>query len=194
MLDDRNMIFGDPRTFAIEAHHEPIDSGPRGFGRMALHMSNTAVGDITEKDCGLGGAAEQLREILLTDGPFWDPSFASLADTEIFALLDRALYVDEGQSDAQVRDDAERYARFNFLPNAGEPFDGYKSFIFKEPGGDVVILVRNPDDAVASARCGPREFRSACQAFVAWYDAQSSGKSVVQQSVQSDRSEDADPG
>src|SRR5687768_3918116 len=134
------MIFGDPRTFAIEAYHEPMDSGLRGFGRMALHVCNTIVGDITEKHCGLGDAAERLRKILLSDGPFWDPSFASLADAEIFALIDRALYIDHGQSDAQVHEDAERYGRFDLLTNAGEQFDGYKTFIFKDAGGDVGIL------------------------------------------------------
>lgn len=189
------MMLGDPRAFSIEAYHEPMDSRSPGFGRMALLVSNTTIGDITEKHCGLGDAAERFRQILFSGGPFWDQSFSSLSDGEIFALIDSALYIDSGQSDAELREDEERYGCFDFLTNAGESFDGYKTFIFQDASAQVCILVQNPEDEVTSARCTLRDFRSASHAFVAWYDAQiAPSKNVVQQSVQPNCREDSAPG
>ncbi|WP_295679412.1 hypothetical protein [uncultured Nevskia sp.] len=181
------MTFGNPDEFAIEAYHEPAQPGLVGFGRMAIHFSSTIIGKLSEEHCGLGGGAETFRALHSSLSTLWDASFAELSATEIFAIIDRALYIDVGQSDIAVRKDADRYARFDFLTNAGEQFDGFKTFIAAEPQGEVRIFFQDPDGVLGSARCSMAAFQSASCAFVAWYDAQCSvGSNVFQQSVQAD--------
>jgi hypothetical protein len=78
---------------------------------------------------------------------------------------------------------------------AGESFDRYKTFIFRDAEGCVCILVQDSEGAMQSARCESSAFRPVSQAFVTWYDSISAPSGdVVRQTVEPDRREDAAPG
>jgi hypothetical protein len=159
------MIFGQPTEFGIEAYHEPAGSKRPGFGRMAIDIQGTRIGDILEEDCSLFHAADKLREIFAPITNYWDESFNGLSDREIFSLLDDALYIG---GDSQW----ERYGRFDFLTNTGEQFDNFKTFIMCRPDQHVLILYQAPDDSLGSGSCSLQLFCQTARAFVQWFDEQ----------------------
>ena len=164
------MIFGDPKDFAIEVFHEPLGPTWIGFGRMALHVQSVVLGDIQADHCGLADAVERLRELTVKVHERWDPSFSGHSDEEIFALIDRELYVDYGQTDVTVEDGLRRYGRFDFLTNAGEQFDDVKTFIYVEPRGTVHILYQTEPTNSRAVTCSIDSFRSASLSFLDWFD------------------------
>src|SRR5688500_6256783 len=87
------MSFGEPAELAIEAYHEP--SGPEWavFGRMCITVQGIRLGDIREKHCSLLHATDRFRKLHPTIATLWDESFTGLSDTEIFAVVDEALYI-----------------------------------------------------------------------------------------------------
>ena len=166
------MTFGDPKDFAIEAYHEPSGPAWAGFGRMALHVQGVALGDIREDHCSLNDAVERLRDLSLSLHELWDPRFVGHSDEEIFALIDRELYTDYGQTDRAIEEGLLRYGQFEFLTNAGEQFDDVKTFIYAEPQGIVHILYERERNQSRSATCSIDSFRSATLAFLQWFDDQ----------------------
>ncbi|RYD36629.1 MAG: hypothetical protein EOP86_05475 [Verrucomicrobiaceae bacterium] len=134
------------------------------------------IGDITTEPSLLLLAAERFRVLHPAVDSLWDTSFAGLSDSGIFTILDRALYAggDSGW---------KRYGRFEFLTNAGKPFDGHKSFIVRRPDGRVHILYQLPDGTSGSASCRVRSFRSAAGNFVDWFGGQLWGSEAPAPSV-----------
>lgn len=160
------MNFGKPADFAIEAYHEP--SGPEwgGFGRMCIYIQGRQLGDIRENHSSLFHAVDRFRELQTTIEALWDQSFGVMSDAEIFSTIDRALY---GSND---HPDWDRYGRFDFLTNTGEPFDNFKTFIICRPNVSVHVLYRLPSGTVGSAACPVQSFSSAAASFVSWFDEQ----------------------
>ncbi|HXE43023.1 MAG TPA: hypothetical protein VN516_08365, partial [Candidatus Baltobacteraceae bacterium] len=117
------MIFGDAHNFAIEAFHEP--SGPEwhGFGRLCLHIQGIQIGDIHDKHCSLFNITRRFRELIDNIHLLWDSEFAGLSDTEIFAIVDRELYIGD------PTENRSQYTAFDFLTNDGEMLNGVKTFI-----------------------------------------------------------------
>lgn len=159
------MIIGQPADFAIEAYHEP--SGPEcgGFGRMSIDIQGIRLGDIRENHCSLFHATDRFRALKSTIETLWDDTFSGLSDAEIFAIVNRALYL-PGESDW------ERYGRFGFLTNTGEQFDGIKTFIVCRPDKRVHVLYQLADDTCGSASCPTLLFRQVAESFVQWFDEQ----------------------
>jgi hypothetical protein len=186
-LDNKTMIFGDVKTFAIEVHADPSPIGASVFGRMAVHLAGHTIGDLTEEHCGIGGPAETLREKSNCFSTLWDASFEGLEDVDVFHLLNNALYIDSGQSDLRVAEDSARYRRYDFLTGAGEQFDRVKSFCIRDAAGMACVLFQVHDQPIESARCSESEFRSAVSSFMAWLDSQDRPRSGVQQTVAADR-------
>lgn len=163
------MTFGDSKEFAIEVYHEPL--GPRwnGFGRMALHVAGVTFGNLQECHCGLADAAERLRAVWQSLHEKWDASFSGHSDEDIFALIDRELYVDYGQTEAAISDGRQRYGRFDFLTNAGEQFDDVKTFIYVDQRELVHILYAHDARTPSAVVCSVGSFRSATADFLHWY-------------------------
>lgn len=159
------MTFGQPSDFAIETYHEP--SGPKwaGFGRVSVDIQDVRLGKINEKHCSLFHFADRLRDLHPTIAALWDEAFNGLSDAEIFSVLDEALY----QAGTGMW---ARYGRFDFLTNAGEQFDGFKTFIICRPAERVTILYQLPDDELGSASCSAHAFKHVSASFVLWFDEQ----------------------
>ncbi|MEY2541612.1 MAG: hypothetical protein QOI22_1214 [Verrucomicrobiota bacterium] len=159
------MNFGEPTDFAIEAYHEP--SGPewRGFGRICIYIQGKQLGNVRENHSSLFQAVDRLRELQTSIEALWDQSFGAMSDAEIFTVLDRALYAGD-------RPDWNRYGRFDFLTNAGEPFDNFKTFIICRPSGSVHVLYQLPDGIMDFAACSVQSLRRVAASFVSWFDEQ----------------------
>jgi hypothetical protein len=160
------MTFGDPMDFAIEAYHEP--SGPQyaGFGRICLHVQGLVLGDIRDNHCSLFNATDRIREVATDFGSLWDESFTGLSDAEVFALIDRELYSDQGSEDGQ------RFWVCDFLTNTGEMFDDSKTFIVFRAPDRMHILYCLRDDTLGSASCSATTFRRVADAYVNWFEEQ----------------------
>ena len=166
------MLFGDRAQFAIEAHHEPQGPSWLGFGRMALHFGHVTLGDLSEEHCSLHDAAGRIREISGRIRTTWLPEFRGHSDAEIFALIDRELYVDYGQAEANTKSAQKRYGRFEFLTNAGGQFDDVKTFIYCDPESLVHVLYEDRSGKVGSVTCSADSFESVSRAFLQWFDAE----------------------
>jgi len=166
------MLFGDSGEFAIEAYHEPMGPTYSGFGRMALHIASVTIGDIHEEHCGLADAADRLRTKVKLIGSLWNPIFSNHSDEEIFSLIDRELYIDHGQSDKDIAVGQHQYGKFDFLTNAGEQFDNFKTFLYADPNGSIHILYQLRNGTIGSATCDAETFETTVQAFVKWFDFQ----------------------
>jgi hypothetical protein len=141
---------------------------------MALHIAGVTIGDVNEDHCSLAHAADVLRVLVGSIGSVWDRSFEDHSDAEIFALLDRELYVDYGQSEKDIETAQRRYGRFDFLTNTGEQFDNFKTFLYAHPSGSVHILYQKPNGSIGAAECRIDSFVAASKAFLQWFDAQRS--------------------
>jgi hypothetical protein len=169
------MTFGDPKDFAIEAYHEPSGLEWAGCGRLCIRIQGACLGDIYDNHCSIFAATDRLRELIglrlrpqsrNTIETLWDESFAGLSDTEIFCIVDHALFT------GKPSEDRPRYARFDFLTNTGEMFDATKTFILCSPDERVHILCQFRDDSLDSFTCRVETFRTDSEAYVLWFDEQ----------------------
>jgi hypothetical protein len=170
------MQFGDPSSFAIQCVHEPIPN-EKGwvFGRMCVWADGQRLGDIEEPACMLNVTAFHLSGVVERLPSLEEPAFASLSDTELFELLDRALYEDDDRTLEEVEADAAKFFKFEFLTNGGESFDRSKAFIAGS-NGELRLLFKEPLRGLASARVSATGFASTVAAFLAW--VQSEGKNA----------------
>jgi hypothetical protein len=159
------MRFGDPKEFAIDAYHEPSGSEWVGFGRMCIHVDSIPLGNLAEEHCSLFHAVDRFRELSGAVATLWDDSFAGLSDSQIFAVIDDALYIG-----SEPR--WERYGRFDFLTGTGEQFDDHKAFIVYPPDRRIHILWQSRDGTFASGVCSSATFRGVAESFVNWFDEQ----------------------
>jgi len=133
---------------------------------MCIHIKGIALGDIRDNHCSLFHATERLREVAVNCESLWDHSFAGLSDAEMFALIDREIYVGEASKSGPS------YAACDFLTNTGEMFDGTKTFIIFRPPDRLHILFRLRDDTVGSASWSVPTFRRVADAYVRWFEKQ----------------------
>jgi hypothetical protein len=167
------MVFGDMADFAIQAEIEPGLTPPSAaWGRMCVWCRGTALGNIQETCCGLGDAASEFAWAASNLEELWDESLQGLDDQATFAFLDAAYYGDDDRSADQVHADAERYAKFNFLTNWGEQFDGFKAFWIHAPDGSLHIHYRLPDNTLGSSQVTKKAFITAATEFVRWFREQ----------------------
>ena len=161
------MIFGEESDFAIEAYHEP--SGPKwgGCGRLCLHLKGVSIGDIRDNHCSLFAVTDRFREVSGQLEGFWAECFAGLSDSEVFRLIDDAIYSDASQTEIGIN-----FPKFDFLTNAAEMFDGTKTFIVCDPNGLVRILYELRDDVFRSGSCTIQTFRRVAEAYIHWFDEQ----------------------
>lgn len=171
------MLIGDPHSFGIECHHEPIPNETgRVFGRMCVFAEGWVLGDINEPACMLNVTEGHLSGVVRRLSSLDDKSLAGLSDREAFDRLNRAVYLDDGRSGHEVQQDAECYFRFDFLTNGGESFDGTKSFIVLS-GGYVRVLFTDNTGEFRSAHVPIKTFSQVVSGFFAWIESE--GRNAV---------------
>jgi hypothetical protein len=167
------MIFGDVREFAIQAEVEPELVPPSAvWGRMCVWCRGTVLGDFRRSHCELSSSSADMEWNCNHLEELWDVSLAGLDDSAAFAFLDAVYFGDDERTDEQINADSERYARFNFLTNWGEQFDGWKAFMICPPGGPVRILYRLPTNEHGSGSVAREIFRTVVKEFVRWFGEQ----------------------
>jgi hypothetical protein len=154
------------------------------WGRLRLWCMGFPLGDIDEPHCGLG-ALRGLEDISKNTEPLWLDEFDGLTDYELFELLDYKIYgvvcneiKDDDRTDAEVKLDARKYDKFDFLTNWGEMFDHTgKCFIFKIANNKLKILHRPLGFGLStiSLYCSLDTYRKVTAEANAWFDNQAQG-------------------
>jgi len=166
------MIFGDPDTFAIECHHDPVaNESRRVYGRIRLWVAGLTLGNINELTCWLNPIGSCLESVLNALALDPDPDVDLLDDCDAFAFLDQKLYLDDERTSAQINDDARRFARFHFLTNSGESFDHTKSFVVRS-GDRVRVLFRDDHDKFHAGDVNYDVFKWVVESFFHWIDSE----------------------
>jgi hypothetical protein len=124
------------------------------------------LGDIRDNHCSLFHATDRVREVAADFGSLWDDSFLGLSDAEVFALIDREIYMGESP------ESGPSYAACDFLTSTGEMYDGTKTFIIFRPPDRIHILFRLRDDAFGSPSCSVPTFRGVADDYVSWFKEQ----------------------
>jgi hypothetical protein len=127
------MITGDKSIFAIEFYTDSgFNPSPHVFGRMCIWIDGKFLGDISEPDCILEVSRANLEKFLKKLKTQKNGEFPELSDLEAFEFLHQKLYEDDERTDEEIREDGEKYWRYDFLTNGGESFDPYASFAVTE--------------------------------------------------------------
>lgn len=177
------MLFGNRNDFAIEAGVEPELQPPSAvWGHMCVWCRGHALGRLEERGCALYHSRCSFEWVTAHLDELWTPELAAFDDDGKWNFLHGLLYgyhgeIDLGEHDrrtgAEIRADSAEYSRFDFLTNWGEQFDGFQSFIFRPPGGQVHILSRAfPTDMGLCVRVTPEGFVTAVTGFVGWFREQ----------------------
>jgi hypothetical protein len=162
------MQFGNPNTFAIECHHDPIPNPTqRVFGRMCICAGEKVLGNIDEPACMLNVTEAHLQGLTQRLLELENRELATMSALDAFTLFDFAIYLDDDRSMEQVESDALRYFKYDFLTNGGESFDGTKSFIHSM-GNTVRILFTDRSDRFHSMLVEREEFEFVINQFLSW--------------------------
>jgi hypothetical protein len=166
------MLFGDPRSFAVEVVPGPEAGLPRFVGRslagrMKVHLGSQAIGDFHEPCCVLGPAANHLIEIGQRSIDWWHESLCGLQEEEIFHKLNRACYL--GQDDPYP----PVFGEMNFLTNVSECFDRVKGFALRPDPGVLLLLVQvDSVPPILFHRVSMADWVSVSSAFLSWLVAE----------------------
>jgi hypothetical protein len=164
------MQIGNPKVFAIECHHDPIQNGTKHvFGRMCIHAEDKVLGNIDEPACMLNVTEGFLVNLLSRLQNLEGRELSKMPDLEAFKLLDNAVYLDDDRTSEQVASDAAKYFKFDFLTNGGESFDGTKSFVHRI-GNIVRILFTDKLDRFHSIHVERKEFEMVITQFLRWLE------------------------
>ncbi|WP_172205392.1 hypothetical protein [Niveibacterium sp. COAC-50] len=163
-----SMRFGNTSTFAIDCVHENVPN-ERGwvFGRMCIWARELQLGDFEEPSCMLNVTGGHLERVMGRLQALDEPSFEDLTDSQLYELLDRAVYRDDDRTAGQVAADSERYFKHDFLTNGGESFDRFKSFI-ATANGRVRIVFAECSSGPNGVSVDMADFVSAVTAFLGW--------------------------
>ena len=157
------MLFGNPKTFAVEIFDDGKDLKSRGFGRMCLHLGGYSHGDVSESECSLWHPVERIEEVAQVLPALWSEDFEGHTDQELFAYLDAVLYSGE------ISGDTELLGAYDFLTNTSESFHNEKSFVFCDPRDNVRIVWQNRNCVFRSVRVPRREFESVVRELSEWF-------------------------
>lgn len=163
---------GDRSAFQIQCVHESFPgSDGHVFGRMCLRFEDDVLGDFDEPACMLDVSARYFEGALKNLAEHDDPELPALTDEQLWERLDSALYRDDNRTIEQIDADAERYRRFDFLTNGGEPFDNSKSF-FLATAHEVRILFTNDEQPMLGVRVERSVFVETLQAWLQWLNSE----------------------
>jgi hypothetical protein len=177
-------LFGDRSNFAIEAGAEPGGhTGSTVWGYMCIWCGGQQLGDLDDRHCGLFDAYSGFQDTVASLDSLWDNAFICLNDQAIFNHLDVLLYgyrqgveIVDNRTVEDCKRDWDRWGRFDFLTNWGEPFNGCKAFLLHPPGPRLRVLFRAPsEDSVVSKDISVLGFLAAVSAFSRWYQKQDQG-------------------
>jgi hypothetical protein len=167
------MIFGDTSIYAIEVHHQPVDDNAFYItGKICIYFFKKAFGDINNEYCDLDQPYETLLDKIKNINEL-EYEFDLHNDYEIFNFLDDKLYIEDYKRTLdQIKKDGELYFKFNFLTNAGETFDGTKSFIYVDKNNMVHILyqIHDKKNEITCIKLDREIFKETTIDYIKWYE------------------------
>ena len=166
------MFFGNTHSFAIQAIVEPDLVAPSAvWGRMSVFCAGLELGDFSERYCGLFSAFHEFNALSRQLETLWHPSFEGKSDEEILDLLDRAIwgYPGDARTSGQIQDDAAVFARFMFLTDWGEQFDGVRRNFIVSNSGTTRVLGRSIGPGTSTSNTS---IHTAVAGFASWYRQQ----------------------
>jgi len=113
----------------------------------------------------------------------WHPFFNDLDYDEIFDVLDlveygadRDGYIEVHQCEEMISElpfSADDLGGYTFLMNSSEAFDGWKCFLLRPPGRDLVVLTKKRPSKEIVVSCIPVIlFQNTVQEFSRWINQQ----------------------
>ena len=166
------MIFGDPKSFAVEAVTEPGPDYPAFVGksvagRIRCFIGGEELGDFNQPCCVFGGVSDHLAYLCSTQARIWHHSLEGLAAADQFQLLDNLIY---GESNIPL-ELSSALGDSIFLTNVSEAFDGIKAFITRPPGWQLVVLIER-DELIRCFSVPVADFQLASRSFADWLELQ----------------------
>jgi len=172
------MLLGNPDDFAIEVMVEPDLKAPSPvWGRMRVWIGETSLGDFNNPYCALLPPYHRFKSYVEHCDSLWADEFDGLTLEEIYDTVFDAIYGNHQHTLAQIKDDSQRFSRFDFLTTWGESFDGISSVILS-PEPDKIAILHRPrshhplKSNFVVASCSLSGLVEAATQFVTWFEAE----------------------
>lgn len=162
------MLFGSKARFAVEADLDKVGAeDPFLLGRFCFWVGEEAVGDY-ELGGALSVALASCSNLLRFSENRGDGRLIAMPAADAFIEIYSALFVDNGQSDDQVKRDAEYYTRFVAIPMGFDVFDSWMAFLIEDRaiGRYLWKKMASEDDPVHETMLMKGEFDSVLSEFV----------------------------
>jgi Immunity protein 42 len=167
------VLVGDKARFGIEFEVDfPEVEGHKWLlGHVYFWANGVAIGD-RYKVGSLTAAAHSMAQLLRYRGRRTASELMDKSSSEIFHLIDHALFVDDGRPDGQVEADWQRYSVYIAKPTGLGIFDGWKAYLIEDErhGRYIWRETRRRGSAIHEAVLKAGEFDDAVEAFIATVD------------------------
>ena len=172
-------VIGERKSFAIEFVLNEGDAlgGQWLYGHLRFWASNKTFGNY-DSGTSLSVGIAKFKGLLKYSGRRTDPELMCLPAETLLDRVMAALFIDSGQSDAQVAADAERYWPFVVAPTGYDVFDGWRAVLVEDESKARFVWQHadDPREAVSEARLLPGEFDRVARKFV--LEAESIGRAA----------------
>lgn len=165
------MIIGNKNRFAIEFELDAVKLADPTladwlYGRMCWWCGGEQVGRC-EDDTTIRDVAVAAKHFLSYEGRRRDEHLSRAPVRDVLRTVVDALYDDHGQSDEQVKADAEHYFRFVVSPGM-EEFDPWRILLVEDDTSARLIWIKEPGEADPhEQQLNPGEFDGVLKAFLA---------------------------
>jgi hypothetical protein len=164
-----NMIVGDKSRFAIEfeldqAKLADAEFAPWLFGRIRFWCCGDQVGQY-EADTTIRDVVVEVERFIADEGKRHDTTIAEAARDEVVRTIVSALYVDSGQADQRVQNDADRFGPFVVSPEV-DVFDPWHIFLVEGDRAARLIWHRKGEQTLHECALARGEFEFVLRSFL----------------------------
>lgn len=164
------MIIGKKDRFAIEFELDATKLADPAlamwlYGRIRWWCGGEQVGTY-EDDTTIGELAATTKHFLSYEGTRQDEHLSQAPPRDVLRTVVDALYDDHGQSDEQMKADAEHYFRFEVSPHMGE-FDAWRILLVEDDTSARLIWIRQNEVDPHEQQLEPGEFDRVLKEFLA---------------------------
>jgi hypothetical protein len=164
------MVFGDPRTFAIEC--KIVATEPYLVGQLCIWAGCRRIGDY-EQLCSLAIPAEVLRVSAGRAGLRHHPTVDGAPPDAVLSTLFDTLYGEGSDWPDDLRHLWEPYRHLLVCPNTSEAFDGERMAVLDDDAGVRLIWRDYEDHAVREMRLPSGEYERRVEELLGWLADQS---------------------
>jgi hypothetical protein len=127
------MLLGAKDLFAIEFELDNLQESEEARarfmnGKFCFWVRGDRIGDY-DYGGSLSVALHDCKRLLSYAGRRKEERLYLKSTEDVYSEIQRALYVDSGQSDEQMAEDSAYYIRFEAIPVGFDVFDGWMAFL-----------------------------------------------------------------